>query len=85
MPEECIDIAHRIGRIRKNSGSKNPEQAVIVKFNSWEKCVAVYRARKEVNDIVIQLDLTPRRAKLSLLLLVKKQRLVRKLNLPSLT
>ena len=64
VPEECIDRAHRIGQIKKNSGSKNPEKAVIVKFNSWGKRVAVYRARKELNDIAIHLDLTPRRAKL---------------------
>ena len=64
VPEECIDGAHRIGQIKKNSGCKNPEQAVIVKFNSWEKRVAVYRARKELNDIAINLDLTLWRAKL---------------------
>ena len=64
VPEECIDRAHRSGQSKRNSGSKNPEQAIIAKFKLWEKRVAVYRARKEVNDILIHLDLTPRRAKL---------------------
>ena len=64
VPGDCIDRAHRIGRVKKNSETKKSEQAVIVKFNSWEKRVAVYRARKELNDVAIQLDLTPRRAKL---------------------
>ena len=63
VPDDCIDRAHRIGRIKtSNDGEK--QQAVIVKFRSWEKRVAVYRSRKKLDNINISLDLTPKRANL---------------------
>ena len=63
VPDDCIDRAHRIGRVKANiDGVK--QQAVIVKFRSWEKRVAVYKARKKLDNINVLLDLTPKRAKL---------------------
>ena len=63
VPDDCIDRAHRIGRV-KTSDDGVKQQAVIVKFRSWEKRVAVYKARKKMENINILLDLTPTRAKL---------------------
>eukprot|EP00112_Aurelia_sp_Birch-Aquarium-sp1_P006851 Seg1749.1 transcript_id=Seg1749.1/GoldUCD/mRNA.D3Y31 product="hypothetical protein" protein_id=Seg1749.1/GoldUCD/D3Y31 len=63
VPDDCIDRAHRIGRVKTNDDGQK-QQAVIVKFRSWEKRVAVYKARKKLDNIKILLDLTPTRAKL---------------------
>ena len=63
VPDDCIDRAHRIGKVKTNSDGEK-QQAVIVKFRSWEKRVAVYRARRKKDNINILLDLTPKRAKL---------------------
>ena len=63
VPDDCIDRAHMIGRV-KTSDDGVKQQAVIVKFRSWEKRVAVYKARKKMENINILLDLTPTRAKL---------------------
>ena len=56
-------IAHRIGRVKTNNDGVK-QQSVIVKFRSWEKRVADYKARKKLDNINIVLDLTPKRAKL---------------------
>ena len=61
--DDCIDCVHRIGRV-KTSDDGVKQQAVIVKFRSWEKRVAVYKERKKLEIINILLDLTPTRAKL---------------------
>ena len=37
---------------------------VLYSFRSWEKRVAVYKARKKLDNINVLLDLTPKRAKL---------------------
>ncbi len=63
VPDDCIDRAHRISRVKTNDNGKK-QQAVIVKFRSWEKRVAVYRVRKKLIEKNILLDLTPSRARL---------------------
>ena len=63
MSDDCIDRAHRIGRVKTNNDGVK-QQVVIVKFRSWEKRVAVYKARKKLNNINVLLGLTPKRAKL---------------------
>lgn len=63
MPVDCIDHVHRIRRVKtSNDGEK--QQAVIVKFRSWEKRVTVYRARKNLDNINVLLYPMPKRAKL---------------------
>ena len=65
VPDDCIDRAHRIGMVKANNDGVK-QQAVIVKFRSSEKRVAVYKARKKLDNINVLLDLTPKRAKLFL-------------------
>ena len=61
---DCIDRAHRIGKIKTAADGKGQSRAMIVKFTSWESRTAVYRARKEQDKVKIFMDLTPRRSKL---------------------
>ena len=62
IPEDGIDRAHRVGKkTRVDDGSM---QSMIVKLHSWKKRVAVYHARKKLEDKRIFVDLTFRRAKL---------------------
>ena len=63
ISEDGIDRAHRAGK--KTTDDDGTEgQAMIVKLNSWKDRVAVYRARKKLEDKRIYVDLTFRRAKL---------------------
>ena len=63
IPANCIDRVHRIGRRTTKDGVIH--QAVIIKLWSWDHCVSIFRARKNLKDsLVILLDLTPRRAAL---------------------
>ena len=56
----CIDRVHRIGRRTTNDGVIH--QAVIIKLSSWDHCVSIFRARKNLTDSkVILLGLTSRR------------------------
>ncbi len=63
VPDDCIHRPHRIGRVKTNDNGKK-QQAVIVKFRSWEKRVAVYWTRKKLIEKNVLLDLTPSRARL---------------------
>lgn len=63
VSDDWIDRAYRIGRVKMNSNCVK-QQAVIVKFRSSEKRLAVYKARKKLDNINIFLDLIPKRAKL---------------------
>ena len=62
VPDHGIDRAHRIGKKYTRNGKM--EQAMIVKFVSWQDRTAVYKARKKLDDKAIQLDLTARRSRL---------------------
>ena len=63
IPEDGIDRAHRVGKkTRVDDGSM--QQSMIVKLHSWKNRVAVYHARKKLQDKRIFVDLTFRRAKL---------------------
>ncbi len=65
IPEGEIDRAHRIGSKRRVDGVD--QQAIIVKFKSWESRCAFYRGRKKLDEnssVRIKLDLTVQRLKL---------------------
>ena len=63
MSPDCIDRAHRIGKIKTAADGKEQSRAMIVKCTTWESRTAVYRARKEQDTVKIFMDLTPRRSK----------------------
>ena len=56
IPDEVIDRAHRIGKVRQSRGKKS--QQMIVKFTTWRHRIMVYRARKNSKKVKIHLDLT---------------------------
>ena len=63
IPESEIDRTHRVGQKKQVNGKT--EQAIIVKFKSWNSRVAAYRGRKKLSKgKSVLLDLTVRRAKL---------------------
>eukprot|EP00795_Rhopilema_esculentum_P004575 gene4575-20841_t len=61
---DCIDRDHRIGRVKTSKDGKIQSQAMIIKINSWDSRMAVYKARKEQRKVKIFMDLTRKRAKL---------------------
>ena len=63
IPKEAIDRVHRIGRKGQDQNG-TLQQAMIVKFKSWNDRVSAYRARKKLKDKSIVVDLTRRRADL---------------------
>ena len=58
------DRAHRIGRVKIQSGKKS--QAVILRMTSWKAHTAIYRSREKGKDAKTKnrLDLTKRRLEL---------------------
>ena len=65
VPNECIDRAHRIGKIHEDDEGKQRQQ-IIVRFTTWRHRTAVYQARKNDNNkkYAIRLDLTKERLNL---------------------
>ena len=61
VPDNCLDRAHRIGKISEVEAVK--KQAMIVHFTTWHHRTEVYRARKGNENYRIYLDLTSDRLK----------------------
>ena len=61
IPDSSIDRVHRIGRIKTSAGSSMSVQPVIMKFRSFNARMQVCRARKNLQNKKIGLDLTQRR------------------------
>ena len=60
VPDECIDRAHRIGKVKNENGKK--EQGMIVRFTTWRHRTLVYNARKNgEKKYGIKLDMTKQR------------------------
>ena len=60
LSDECIDRAHRVGRIQVDeNGSK--KQAMVVKFTSGKHRTRLYRHRKNLENVKVYLDLTKNR------------------------
>ena len=63
IPESEIDRTHRVGQTKQVNNRR--EQAIIVKFKSWNSRAAAYRGRKKLpKSKSVLIDLTARRAKL---------------------
>ena len=61
IPDSSIDRLHHIGRIKTSAGSSMSVQPVIMKFTSFNARMQVYRARKNLQNKKIGLDLTQQR------------------------
>ena len=60
IPDTVIDRAHRIGKkvkIDKNDGNSPLTQSVIVRFTTFRHRTILYRNRKKLKNVKIQLDL----------------------------
>jgi len=67
VPDECLDRAHRIGRVFSTKSGEN-RKTTIVRFSTWRHRSDVYYSRKNTvgkqNEFGISLDLTKERAQL---------------------
>lgn len=70
IPVNCLDRAHRVGKVKQDDKGKDLPRAIIVKFKSWTSRTEVYqkRPKKKGKDtkggVRFNLDLTKRRLKL---------------------
>ena len=59
--DTVIDRAHRIGPEYSDYKTKKKCKAIIVRFTTFRHRTLVYRARKQIRDVKIRLDLTKER------------------------